>query len=324
MRWIGCVIIALVSTTVLANSWTNRNSDGPGEKDGHMMAYDAESDRVILFGDHSTMMTGRETWAYHYPTNTWTQMSPSSSPPNLVHGGMVYDGESDVIIQYGGQQSGSRSAATWVYDYNRDTWTNMNPSPNPGPKIWHGLAYDSQSDRVILYGGEWLEDETWAYDYNTNTWTNMNPTTQPPGMHLLAMAHDSDQDRVVAVFRGETWAYDYDSNSWQWRNSGGPPEIGSAHPQMVYDSQSRRMIYYNDDEITWAYDYAANSWTNMSPGTSPFVHHHAMTYVPPHDRIVLYGGRGTGSAPPTETWEYELGGGTPQDPPAPPTGLSVN
>jgi hypothetical protein len=50
-----------------------------------------------------------------------------------------------------------------------NTWTNMNPSTHPGARSHHAMAYDSQSDRVILFGGYsgrkyYYYSDTWAYD----------------------------------------------------------------------------------------------------------------------------------------------------------------
>ena len=50
----------------------------------------------------------------------------------------------------------------------------------PLARAFSAMAYDAESDRVILYAGQ-SEDEnddpikrgdTWAYDFNTNTWTH--------------------------------------------------------------------------------------------------------------------------------------------------------
>ncbi|MCE7741224.1 MAG: hypothetical protein GOP50_02085 [Candidatus Heimdallarchaeota archaeon] len=41
---------------------------------------------------------------------------------------------------------------TWAYDTNSDTWTNMNPVTKP-QRIGHQMAYEEESDLVILFGG---------------------------------------------------------------------------------------------------------------------------------------------------------------------------
>src|SRR5437867_5852281 len=71
-------------------------------------------------------------------------------------------------------------------------WTNaVPPAPIPEARWGHAAAYDLESDRVILFGGQVLSgpmsDETWAFNPRANRWANMNPVPRPslregPGM----------------------------------------------------------------------------------------------------------------------------------------------
>src|SRR3989442_8385889 len=79
----------------------------------------------------------------------------------------------------------------------------MAPLVGPPVRDFHAMAYDSRSDRVILFGG-WggygnprpLGD-TWAYDFSTNTWTQMFPAVGPPARMYFAMTYDNQSDRVI-------------------------------------------------------------------------------------------------------------------------------
>ena len=147
---------------------------------GYLMTYDSESDRVIFFGGWPnaigrTRTTG-DTWAYDYNTNTWTNITPTISPPRRYWTQGTYDSESDRVILFGGWGvSSSPLDDTWAYDYNTNTWVEMKPARKPSPEYGSAMAYDSQSDRVILFKAwesrdKYMEKpETWAYDYNTNT-----------------------------------------------------------------------------------------------------------------------------------------------------------
>ena len=64
------------------------------------MAYDAESERVILFGgyeDENTIVN--DVWAYDAGTNTWQEMSPDSTPCK-GNCPVAYDVQSDRIIMF--------------------------------------------------------------------------------------------------------------------------------------------------------------------------------------------------------------------------------
>ena len=324
---IRLVLVALIVSAVSAaraNEWIDLNNNGAGRKDGHMMAYDSQSGVVVLFGDHTNSFDG-ETWVYDPVVNVWSAMAPPAPPSPRSHGAMVYDVQSDRAILYGGQwQDSSGIAETWAYDVDSNSWTNRNPpGASPGGRRHHAMAYDAQSDRVILYGGAPGLADTWAYEFEANRWTQR--AGGPPALQRHAMAYDSSRDRVLMVGLGQTWSYDYTSDQWTRLNTSAPNlAAGAATPEMAYDVQSDRTILINDDSVTWAFDYAANQWTDMNPPTAPIVHHFDMVYVDAVDRIILYGGRSGGS--PDETWAYSLddgGGGTDPVPPSPPTGLSV-
>ncbi len=146
------------------------------------MAYDAESDRVILFGG-ITGGDNDETWAYDFNTNTWTNMEPAARPTRRPSHALAYDAESDRVVLFGGHQSAVHSDGTWAYDFNTNTWTKMEPPTQPLKLAEHNLAYDAESDRGVLFGGDDSDsflhsNETWAYDLNANTWTDLSPVQE--------------------------------------------------------------------------------------------------------------------------------------------------
>lgn len=295
------------------------------------LAYDMKSDRVILFGGQTGDYTeaasyNGETWAYDPANNQWTQINPSVSPGGRTAAELVYDSESGQIIMFGGCGNPSFSSwgkgDTWSYNYNANTWTEMakGPSRHVGPR----LAYDSESDRVILFGGYDMNDffynDTWAYDFNTDTWTEMKPQSSPPGRNFQAMTYDSKADRVL-VWGGlntfgtpvdeSVWAYDYNANSWQEIKHGEPYPRGRDYPVMVYDQAADRTILFGGSiggDETWGYDYNSNTWTKLEPATAPGeTSRHAMVYAVVANRVILFGGQ-AGSEMfdfRNETWAYD-------------------
>jgi hypothetical protein len=304
-------------------AWTQLTPTGvPGNKDGHFMGYDEESQRIILFGDHFDY--DNDVWIYNVLTDAWVQAASVARPSARGHGGFVYDSVSDRFVLFGGQQTGNVAAGdTWLYDTNTNTWTQMAPTGTPAARWGHAMAYDRQSDRTIMFGGYWYQEAiTWAYDDVSNTWENRTLTMaggcSPPAMHLQAMSYDSSVDRILMIGNTvgggglQTWSYDYESNCWTQR-MGTQPSIRSEVPVMAYDSQSGLTILQSDDEVstsgndsqTWAYNYSANTWTRVSV-TNPVSHHPAVVYIPFQDRIFYYGGRGSCPNPcsPNQTWQY--------------------
>ncbi len=252
--------------------------------------------------------------------------APTPYPLAKVGHSMAYDSVNDLIIVYGGHfASGSENRVydTRAYDYNNNEWTNLNPTIKPNASSWLSMAYDSESEKLILFGGVPKEGytlaETWIYDYSTNTWTKADPNTSPGLRSSHVMAYDSESDMVIMhggiveadyypgvidIHYNDTWAYDYNTDTWTDMSPTGL-DVGLAESQMVYDTESDRMImvggyfvspygnpleeYYATE--TWAYDYNSNTWENITTTIHP-THRmdHALAYDSESDRTILVGG----------------------------------
>ena len=69
---------------------------------------------------------------------------------------MAYDSESKQVILFGGQIGDSMetiefSGETWAFDVTNRTWMNMKPTESPRYGVANPIAYDSESDQIILY-----------------------------------------------------------------------------------------------------------------------------------------------------------------------------
>jgi len=282
----------------------------------------------------------------------WVNQNPSTNPLGRASFAMTYAEDDDRVVLFGGGVVVSAQAvttpedATWTYDLNTNTWVNRNPSPRPPPLGGHAMAYDMNSDRVVLFGGcsscppdPWVSNvDTWAYHAGANTWTDMAPDSGPPAMIGGRMAYDSQSDQTI-LFGGlspsfseysATWAYHVETNTW---TNMAPPIGPSArnYQGMAYDAKSDRIILFGGAGAsgilgeTWAYDFDANVWTNMQPATSPpptdFVE---MVYDSQSDRVILFGGNYGGTADSAETWAYNFGSNvwTKTNSPAPPPARS--
>ena len=187
------------------------------------------------------------------------------------------------------------------------------------------MAYDSESDRLITFGGfrpsSTVFDDTWAYDYESNTWTKMDPPTRPPARSHFAMTYDEASDRVV-VFGGvdgfddpfgDTWVYDHDTDTWELLSRHGGPDP-RGYTAMADDPTGDRVILFGGAEglseepqgDTWALDVGTGEWTELDPASVPSPRaFHMMATDAETGRIVLFGG---GPALPectAETWLFD-------------------
>ena len=96
---------------------------------------------------------------------------------------MAYDQESNRAIIFGSltgdwYDKNTFSDETWTYDYNTNSWNQLELDSVPG-RLWaQAMAYSPAIDRIILFSGHinmshtTMIGDTWLFDLNTNTWTN--------------------------------------------------------------------------------------------------------------------------------------------------------
>ena len=342
-RTIQAVLLALLLVTLLqtpvvamSGSWTEMNSTAnmmPTRADMFFI-YDSQSDVVILFGGTTGPVTRtvfNDTWAYEYDSNTWTNMTTASFPSGRYGHQAAYHSGADRIIMFSGATDAEHFNETWSYDYDSNTWTDLNPSTMPPLRRYGAMAYDSESDKIILFGGVLATGgttgDTWAYDYDTNTWENMNPVSAPSSRFYSLMAYDSESDRII-LFSGvtthiytDTWAYDYNTNTWENMHPEEHGNHGSA--AMAYNTALDACVIFggtlNFDETllkneTWMYDYNSNTWTNVSTDTCPSERSRAfLAYDIDSNVTVLHGGMEVGryNSIQNDTWVLDDLGLTP-------------
>lgn len=313
-----------------ANEWIRMDiAMRPSARNGHDMAYDAESDRIVLFGGFDGTVALGDMWVYDLNTNTWENMRPAAGPPGRRLHAMAYDAQSDLVVMFGGFDEINDLGDTRVYDFNANAWTEKNPSPAPSSRRGHRMAYDAESDRIVLFGGfagtaPLFLGDTWLYDVDSDAWTQVTPGVGPSALGDHGLAYDSGSDRVVefggvgsAGRLGETWTYDVNTNTWTNPNpQTRPPAL--SHFAMTYNSQAQRTVLFGGlaasgtQGDTWSFDLTGNAWTNMNPAVRPSDRlGHRMAYDSASDRIVLFGGiTAIGGTRNNETWAYDADANT--------------
>lgn len=223
---------------------TVSQAKGPIGLVGPMLAYDTESQRVILTGGLGG--ASQDSWAYDAGTDTWTRMRPQVAPGPRNYAAMAYNPSADRVIVFSGGEP--PMADTWAYDFNTNTWTELKPASAPAARYYSQMVYDPTGDRMILFGGiletgssqpdgagwtydavldEWQRaaGDTWAYDFDTNAWTEIVTDVAPSPRGWHAMALDERTGHIVlfgggpsrSTFTGETWIFDPVAETWaEW------------------------------------------------------------------------------------------------------------
>jgi hypothetical protein len=95
------------------SNWSQKTPPvAPSARYGHAMAYDAERQRVVLFGGSAG---NDETW--EWDGANWELKLPASSPPGRTGHAMTYDSVRKRVLLFGGT-TGVRQHDTWEWDGN--------------------------------------------------------------------------------------------------------------------------------------------------------------------------------------------------------------
>jgi len=304
------------------------------------MAYDAQSDRIILFGGRSGSQSDGETWSFDANHDAWVNLNPASHPPARSGHAIAYDARADRMILFGG--SSCRTPVvwfgdTWSYDYETNAWLNLTTASGPSPRVNHAMAYDNESDTIVLFGGSTassiMNNETWTYDFTTNTWTRVVQSPAPAWRYSQAMAYDAQSDRIVMFGgvngRDQTWEYNVNTNAWvDVSRSGGP--TGAVGAAIAYDSRADRVVLFGGEHPgptnaqvetreTWEFDVESSVWANVTPDTGPSARSfHGIAYDSESAALLLFGGENAQRVVNGETWIRGTSSGLPPAPGAPP------
>jgi hypothetical protein len=237
---------------------------------------------------------------------SWKQATPANSPPVLAWAAAAYDPVNDQVILFGGAppiNGGTTSDETWAWD--GSNWSQLTPATSPDARWTHGMAYDENRQRIVLFGGLATDqagsafDDTWEWD--GSTWLEVTTANAPAprGIHG-AMAYDSVNQTIVIRGGGtlpgqtvfaDTWTYD--GTNWT-EVAGSGPEARVA-PAVAYDKLSGELVLfgggtwspYFDD--TWTFD--GTTWTELTPSPAPSIRQSArMIFDSTRSVTLLFGG----------------------------------
>jgi hypothetical protein len=163
----------------------------PGRRfDTQGMAYDAATQTAVFFGGiQSDDTVLGDTWTWNGIAETWTEQFPASAP-SPWRTMIAYDGLTNNVVLFGGDDGAAEYNDTWTWD--GTTWTQQFPATSPPARVDGAIAFDPQVHGVILFGGYVNTDtdslnDTWFWD-GTN-WTRAHPTKSPTARYSSAMAY---------------------------------------------------------------------------------------------------------------------------------------
>ena len=142
---------------------------------------------------------------------------------------------------------------TWSLDLTTNTWMQLNTTGGPPTnRYFHCGIYDSNRDRLIIFGGDcgsttnhWYGNDTWALDFTSLEWTQLSTTNNPEAREECSAVLDEANDRMI-IFGGRESTYFSDSwalnlSTYEWSHLGDFVNTVGCHAA-VFNPQDNRMI----------------------------------------------------------------------------------
>jgi cysteine-rich repeat protein len=242
--------------------------------------------QLVVFGGVDASGVVGDGWVRTGAMRDWKYVG-NGIPPRR-HAATGFDPVRRRLVVFGGVGSVGDPPTndTWEYEASQG-WKQITPTASPPARYGASLAWNSATNRLVLFGGTVVGElgsysDTW--EYNGTTWIPITISGSPPPMRYFhAMA--SDPTGRVFVFGGLD-----------------PTTVGAPDTDVLAGT-------YRD---TWIYQYngaTAATWTKLSVTNGPAYRFGAsMAFLPAatalRPRIVLYGGS-FGTEFRSDTWELD-------------------
>ena len=313
-------------------TWSPLTSSG-GPPPGPFTAtavHDGARDRMVVFGGTYEYGSNAEAWSLSLTgPPIWTLLTPAGTPPEfrMAHAA-VADPSHDRMIVVSGFDGGFtyRKDVVALSYASGGAWSTL-LEPPPDARIRHSMIYDSNRDRIVVFGGETfgpVSDAPYALPLTGLTnWERLTPAgTSPGGLSDHSAIYDPVRDRMLVYpgAAGDVWELSF-SGGPAWSHivpSGAVPPPRNGH-SAIYDPVRDRMIvfggvdgstYRND---AWALSLSGSpAWSQVVPAAGPLPAartRHTAAYDAVHDRMIVFAGVNTNTL--RDVWTLSLSGVVP-------------
>jgi N-acetylneuraminic acid mutarotase len=306
------------------------------------MVFDESTGNTVLFGGRADINVDGATGVIHSIDETWllngtrwSQRFPDVRPSARASHGMIYDSKRARVVLFGGftdssVANGLPAFHNDLWSYKDGQWTIIDTVTAPKPRYDAGMAYDSDRDRIVLFGGiayqadnkttENLFD-TWEFD-GTN-WTEVVSHANGPKLEKGTLEYDPSRKQMLLVGINEAGApamYIQNPQTSAWAAPSPAPEklpTCTNEGVMAYQRHSKKIAFVGgictagttttpaSDEV-WEWDGA--TWVKATTNSVDRVTGPAFTYDSTNFRLVMFGGVTYGSTFPRSTVQTYLNG----------------
>ena len=190
-------------------------------------AFDSRRNRILYWEENGNDAIAGGLWEYRFEDSRWSHLQPETSiskgssnqPTALAWSTMAYSPVNDQVFLFGliertvtvplppggpppppdsegmDQLAETKpSIAVWVYDCRQNEWREPLYASEIPPRSQFATVYDSERNRVVLYGGvlepvitpssyvlpEEAIQDMWSFDCTKQNWLELKPADPPP------------------------------------------------------------------------------------------------------------------------------------------------
>jgi cysteine-rich repeat protein len=199
-------------------------ADAPSPRPGHAMTYDAQHERVVLFGGGQYDANGQPHFTndlWTWDGNTWTEQKPTDAPVARGQHGLSYDPirRELVMTAGGGDLSLYADSPTWTW--NGERWQAL-AIPGLTYRTTFAMPYDANRKATLIISGDYAD--------NVHSWVLPAVSASEPALAWEALPILFSRDPQV-------WG-----------------------PNAVYDPlQACTLVFSSDENRTWELRYRADT-----------------------------------------------------------------
>lgn len=229
----------------------------PPARSDAAMVWDPVTQRVVLFGGHTSGKTGAgnaavldDAWVWD--GTSWTELVSVDSvdrPSARAGAGMSFDPVREAIVLFGGTGDSGPLNDTWQLD--GDEWKLIQAAGAdgaPAPRVGFSMGYSTNTSQLVMFGGSKGEcpkdctdlDDTWILPADGEEWVEQSPEHKPRARSAHAMTYHPGLGGLV-VFGGVVRDDDRKGDSkgkatllndtWAWTGDDWSRATGLASPE---------------------------------------------------------------------------------------------
>ena len=270
---------------ISGSDWVSISTTGsPTFGDTHAVAYDSYRGVLVAVTSNASSIN---TWELSGSRNSLTwKLASTSGPSSRYHTAMAFDSTNNRILLFGGSQNyytpyGSFYNDLWSWDgYN---WTQLVTTNNPQSRALHEVCYDSNRNRLVLFGGINNSQSTfgnalsgtWELNISTNRWANVS-TSGPDARYGHGLVYDKSISKTLLIggmnlygIQGGVWAWD----GTNWSLVTQAPLNGIAYHGTTYNPETSSTFIFggisNSNPGTYLRDVREFKYTRNPQWTLP-------------------------------------------------------